>query len=229
MQISVLLGKEHTHRQLEHMDEKQEYTEEWITTVNDPLGALRLALDLPRALELGKRYMQPQGQDYYDRDQLFLQQLSNLAIRYKYGVCGPVANITPLSEWQTPAPLMQLLCDTFSITKDRMSSPLTVHPAIAEYWTPHPEDSTFSAYFDSMKCRWTGNSIAAMPQSGQDASKAVRWALHSAIRGDCSTLTVALILHDSKQTTQPYMTWTQLYPHQNNQLRSSWLDFQHNF
>jgi ribonuclease HI len=112
-----------------------------------------------------------------------------------------------------PAPLKTTIQQIVGCTKERFSSPLTVQAGTAEYWTVHKQDQVFGARCDAYKAQWTGASMACPDFTEEQATKAVKWALQSAIQTDIPTMTILLLpTHAKEHSTTGHMKWIKQYP-----------------
>jgi ribonuclease HI len=85
-------------------------------------------------------------------------------------------------------------------TTQHFASPLSVRPGISHYFTTNPNDAAFSAAGDPYSRHWTGSSLATPALSNCDTSRALRWAIASAVSSHAPTCTI-LMLPDWKRAT----------------------------
>ena len=78
------------------------------------------------------------------------------------------------------------------LTTERHTTSLDCHMAMSSYYSEHERDSHLGSMGLPYSCQWTGNNLVRI--NCEQAEKAIRWAVHSAIRNPTlPTLTVLVI------------------------------------
>ena len=191
------------------MNEKLVLALEELIILHDKHGKATLSMTTSRFKELYNRYLHDTDHEL-SLDDIHAPLLA-LCNRYKNGTTHNKHRVQSEHQWATPNVLTLVLHSFLHVTKDRFSSPLVVHPLIEEYWTIFPEDAAFGAHTDSYSTKWTGSSLASPDPTSRDCLKAVRWALHSAVKSEEPTLTTMILPLLVGQSTA-YMDMVETFP-----------------
>jgi hypothetical protein len=172
--------------------------------------------EVAERLRLGYKHMQDKFPETMERLQAgtFEEELRRVCIRYKQD-----GNTTAEKAryWSIPEELKHALMSGIKAVSERFSSPLTAHMCDAGYWTAHARDQVFGARFNAYSSRWTGSSLAVPEFTAEAATRAVDWAIQSALnaREDDPTLTLLLLpTYFSKDDDTTYMQLVRRNPAQ---------------
>jgi hypothetical protein len=164
-------------------------------------------------------YMQQQHPEVMKRLEAgtFAEELHKLMCRYNEGaVCSMKQGrytIETKHQRAMPSTLREALQQVVGCDKERLASPLSVHPGTTAYWSVHKQDQVFGARYDAYNVQWTGASIASPDLTEQQANKAMMWAIQSATQTDQPTLTMLLLPTYAKSgDSTAHIRWIKTHP-----------------
>jgi len=105
--------------------------------------------------------------------------------RYKLGKCGHLG---------IPHVLTSALQQRFALTSEMFTTPLSVHPSTATYWTDQQEDEALGASFDAFSAPWSGAALVVPEHDDATLYKAVQYALDAA-HSDAPALLILVTPH----------------------------------
>ena len=101
-----------------------------------------------------------------------MEELHKLVARHTKGTPRQDASIHYKHERTLPAAAWRMIMQAVSANKERLASPLNVHPLAGGHWTPHQRDQVFGASWDACTVRWTGASVATPEADSAAITKA---------------------------------------------------------
>jgi hypothetical protein len=135
--------------------------------------------------------------------QSFTTELIWLYERYKYRI--PKTNPLKKSQYTLPPEILDLLIDTFKITKSYFSSPVTCLTKINTFYSPFQRDSLFGSKGLAYSHKWRNIGYAHLHNT-ENTHKAIHWA-RLAAQENQNTITI-LTIPDEEWTMNdiPYKT-----------------------
>jgi exonuclease III/ribonuclease HI len=198
-----------------------EHVEQVMACIYQPDGKCTHMTRPEVAAHLHQRYlyMQEQHPEVMKRLEAgtFAEELYKLMCRYNEGtVCSTKQGrytIEMKHQRAMPSAVRAALQQIAGCDKERLASPLSVHPGTTAYWSIHKQDQVFGARYDAYKVQWMGASIASPDFTEEQANKAMVWAIQSAIQTEQPTLTMLLIPTYTKSgDSTAHMKWVKNYP-----------------
>jgi len=191
-----------------------------VAIIYSPDGQYSNQIPKESLISLWARYQGAKDTTEHARPTSFPEDVAALVTRYQTGSFSKEGPEIQIEGQQTLQPqIYQSVLNMFPNIKDRLASPLSVHPTVNHYWTAHKQDTLFGAQYDAYSVKWTGCSIAHPAHTPEATSKAISWAIRSAQATAQPTLTIVLAYHPtlqatSKNTPEPYyQRWVDTYPH----------------
>ena len=147
----------------------------------------------------------------------FVEELHKLVARYTEGTTIPGKQDTSIQykhERALPAAARRVIMQAASANKERLASPLNVHPLAGEYWTPHQRDQVFGAGWDAYTVRWTGASVATPEADSAATTKAKVWALSAAQDPSAPPTLTLLVLpsYAGRGVDESHANWARRQP-----------------